>query len=259
MIVRIRSKDVGDFRGRLLEINLVNYFALKNVPLSYEVKQNGVTGDIDLLWSTNGLNVYIEVKLLGQDIDTKQNEDKQLQDHGFSISRITDDTKDVKRLQYTIIEKATLKKFEYPPAKNNINLIAIDVSELQVCTVDLGDCLLATLGSEDASIYCGEPCARSHVLGLFELNSKPEHTHWVSLVDAKLAGTPHPRDYINGVIFLFRQPTEQAALSYELRACIVWNQNLINTSMIEKINLDFHKIVPFISIEKNRRHCSPMS
>ena len=240
-----KSRDAGDLRGRLLEINLVNYFYLKNVPLRYEAKQQGVSGDVDLLWNTNGVDVYIEVKLLGQDLVSKKAEDAQLSEYGLSSSRIADDTSDVMRLQHTIIDKATLKKFEYPPAKNNINLIAIDVSELQLGTADAADCVLSTLGSKQVQIHFGTACARNNVLGLFELESKEEQREWADHVLAKLAGNPHPREYIHGVIFMFRSPKERAALSYEIKACIAWNDSLIDRGLMKKINTDFHKIVPF--------------
>ena len=240
-----QSREAGDLRGRLLEINLIDYFSAKNVPLQYEVKQGSVSGDVDLLWQTNGVNVYIEVKLLGQDQVTKQKINEQLQAYGVSASSIEDDTYDVMRLQYTIIDKATLKKFEYPPVKNNINLIAIDVSELQLGAVDAADCVLATLGTEEVVKHFGLSCSRSHVVGLFETASKSEQHDWMSLLETKIATNPHPRDYIHGVIFLFREPKELAALSYDLKGCIAWNTRLINGQLIKKINADFHKIIPF--------------
>ena len=61
-----KASNAGDLRGRILEINLANYFAIQKIPLSYAVKQGNVSGDIDLLWNTSDADVYIEVKLLGQ-------------------------------------------------------------------------------------------------------------------------------------------------------------------------------------------------
>lgn len=239
-----QSRNAGDLRGRLLEINLVNYFATQNVPLSYEVKQGATSGDVDLLWKTSGADVFIEVKLLGQDQATTQKINEQLMEYGASVSHVDDDTSDVMRLQYTIIDKATLKKFEHPPVKNAINLIAIDVSELQLGSVDAADCVLATLGSARAKDYFGDACARDHVFGLFELKHESNHAEWVERINAKLAGKPHPRNYIHGVIFLFREPKELAALSYDLKACIAWNTNLIPDALANAINGEFIKIIP---------------
>ena len=239
-----QSRNAGDLRGRLLEINLVNYFATRKVSLSYEVKQGAASGDIDLLWATCGANVYIEVKLLGQDQVTTQQINQQLIEYGVSARHIKDDTSDIMRLQYTIIDKATLKKFEYPPITNAINLIAIDVSELQLGSMDAGDCLLATLGSARTKTYFGEVCARDHVLGLFQINPEANQVDWADSIHTKLADKPHPRSYIHGVCFLFREPKELAALSYDLKGFIAWNTNLITDSLASAINDEFSKIIP---------------
>ncbi len=240
-----RSGNEGDLRGRLLEINLINCFAESKVPLTYEVKQGNTSGDIDLLWGLGGINVYIEVKLLRVAQEIRSSFDAQLVASGISAGHVGDEIYDVMRLQYTLIDEATTVKFQYPPLANNINLIAIDVSELQLGTVDAADCILATLGSEQVSNYFSHFCARSEVLGLFEIESTLEQSYWAHLINRKIASSPHPRDYIHGVIFLFRDPKESAALSYSLRACIAWNTNLINKDLATQINTNFHKIVPF--------------
>lgn len=145
------------------------------------------------------------MKLLGQ--ATAINE---LMTSGVSICHVADDTKDIMRLQYTIIEKATLKKFQCPPIQNAVNLIAIDVSELQLGNVDVGDCVLATLGSTKTKGYFGKAYERDSVLGLFELCSKTSQFEWAKIINIKLKEEPHPRCYIHGVIFLFREPKELA-------------------------------------------------
>lgn len=102
-----RSGNEGDLRGRLLEINLINYFAENNVPLAYEVRQGNVSGDIDLLWDSDGFNVYIEVKLLREAQEIQRSADAQLVSSGISASHVRDEMYDVMRLQYTLIDKAT--------------------------------------------------------------------------------------------------------------------------------------------------------
>jgi hypothetical protein len=57
-------------------------------------------------------------------------------------------------------------------------------------------------------------------------------------------GVPHPRSYIHGALFLFREPQERAALSYDLRAAIVWNPNLIATDAAKKIWVALHAVIP---------------
>jgi hypothetical protein len=44
---------------------------------------------------------------------------------------------------------------------------------------------------------------------------------WIVGVHRVPAGRPHPRQYIHGALFLFREPKETAALSYDLTSVIV--------------------------------------
>jgi hypothetical protein len=54
----------------------------------------------------------------------------------------------------------------------------------------------------------------------------------------------HPREYIHGVLFLFRMPKETAALSYDLKGTIVWNQMLINQDAMQQISFEMANIIP---------------
>jgi len=236
------AHNEGDLRGRVLEINFANYFAVGNVPLEYEVKQAGSSGDIDLRWQSNHHDIYIEIKLLGQQQSKQYLREQNFFDYGFSNIQIPNDIDDIKRIQYTLIDKAKTAKFNPTPTENGINLIAIDVSELQLGTVDIGDCLLATLGSTYTATHFSESCARDELIGLFERNQKPNA--WSSMIEQKLAGKPHPSSYIHGIVFLFREPKETAALSYDLAAQIVWNPHIITIEKAREVTEDFHRIIP---------------
>lgn len=239
-----KAKEAGDFRGRVLEINLANYFALQKIPLEYGVKQHRTAGDIDLKWDANGVDVYIEVKHLGQDEKTKKSVTDQLKCRAFFAENIEDDTSGILRIQRTIIDKTCLTKFLYPPLQDVVNLLAIDVSELQLGMIDIADCVLATLGPDMVGRYFGAASVREKVLGLFEGCPKPSQADWAVLIDQKLAGKPHPQKYIHGVIFLFREPKDLGVLNYNLEACIAWNAPLIDDGLRERINSEFHKIIP---------------
>lgn len=56
------------------------------------------------------------------------------------------DLEDVFRLQRDLIEKANTKKFSTKPKSNWINLVGVDVSEIQLGTVDIFDCIIAAAG-----------------------------------------------------------------------------------------------------------------
>lgn len=231
LLAQLRSaREAGDFRGRVLEINFAEAFVREGINPTYGARQ-GMSGDIDLLWPVPPRDVFIEIKLLGQDRATQDRINQQLEDHGVSAIGLRDDTRDVARLQLDILQKASIRKFNPRPQPGWINLVAIDVAELQLGTVDITDCLLATGGNPLAVQYSDPSCLRENVIGIFEsLNSRTltaGQQRWVTGVHQLPSGAPHPQTYLHGVIFLFRLPKERAALAYELRSEIVWNPALV--------------------------------
>ena len=248
LIGQLRSaKESGDFRGRVLEVNFANLFVEKGIELQYGAKQ-GMSGDVDFLWKQPSHHVFIEMKLLGQDKQTKEEINRQLEAAGqFGICN-SDDTRDVARIQRDIFQKSSTKKLNPEPTSTWINLIAVDVSELQLGTVDIGDCLLATVGNELTSKYCHSACLRPNIVGVFESVSEKslstDQADWVQRFHKLSDNEPHPRNYVHGALFLFRDPKETAALSYQLSACVIWNQSLINDKLARAICNSFHQIVP---------------
>ena len=152
------------------------------------------------------------------------------------------------RIQRDIFLKSSINKFNPQPESTWINLVAIDVSELQLGTVDLGDCLLAALGNEGALRYCHPACLRSAIVGVFESSDESflqdAQIKWKNNFHTTSINKPHPRDYIHGVLFLFREPQERAALCYELSAAVVWNPKLINPQIAMVFCKSFRDIVP---------------
>lgn len=246
LMKQLRSaKEQGDFRGRVLEVNFANIFLEKGIGLEYGAKQ-GMAGDIDFCWNLSGYRIFIEMKLLGEDRDTKKSINQQLQNVGFSSTMISDDTRDIARIQRDIAQKSTTRKFNPKPENGWINLVAVDVSELQLGTVDVGDCLLAALGNDAASKYYHPSRLRDGVVGVFERKEKLSDAEkaWSDNFHAIWGANPHPRDYIHGALFLFRDPKELAALSYQLSAAVVWNTARIQDGTASKIGQHLHQIVP---------------
>lgn len=241
------AREQGDFRGRLLEVNFANHFIEKGIKLQYGATQ-GMSGDIDFCWVFGNYQVFIEMKLLGQDMRTKDRINKQLNATGSSEILITDDTWDVARIQRDIFQKSSTKKFNPNLEPSWINLVAIDVSELQLGAVDFDDCLLAALGNEVASKFCHPFSLRPKIVGVFEQQDpsrlSDEQREWVNHNHLILLDEPHPRSYIHGVMFLFRDPKERAALSYELSAAVVWNPALWDVKKTSEFTRLFHGIVP---------------
>ena len=236
------SKDQGDFKGRVLELNFVDLFLKKDIHLQYETKQ-GMSGYIDFSFEIQNLKIFIEMKLL--QIDQK-NKSKLETSEIFKIN-VNDDTADIRRIQRDIFLKS--RKFNPIPKLNWINLIAIDVSELQLKTIDFVDCLLAAEGNNAviknklADFYC-----RPGVVGLFEQISNPteKQQEWINFQNTLLEDKGHPRDYIHGIIFLFRNPIESAALSYDLTSYLIFNPILDN----EKAKLISHTLNNIINPRK---------
>jgi hypothetical protein len=67
---------------------------------------------------------------------------------------------------------------------------------------------------------------------------------WLAAIQKLKGDVPHPRTYIHGALFLFREPQERAALSYELRCTLVWNQSLIAHDIAKKICSALYSVIP---------------
>jgi len=226
-------------------VNFADLFVQKGIELQYGAKQ-GMSGDVDFCWCVSGYRVFIEMKLLGQDQKTKVDIAKQLEESKVFATYVSDDTKDVARIQRDIFLKSATKKFNPKLEPTMINLVAVDLSELQLGTVDLGDCLIAAGGNEFVK-NCHPAIRRSAVVGVFEPADKAlttEQAEWVKCFHEVLpAGEPHPRDYIHGLLFLFRDTQERAALSYELSGVVVWNPALIDAARAKPVLEAIHQIV----------------
>jgi len=241
------AKEQGDFRGRVLEVNFANCFSRKGIALLYGAKQ-GMSGDIDFGWNIEGHKVHIELKLLGQDRATRDSISAQLEDKGTSATFLDDDRRDVARLQADLIQKASTRKFNPKPTAGTINLVGIDVTELQLGTVDICDCLLAAGGNPLASQHCDPACLRAPIVGAFETIAAEKlsgaQKDWIAGVQRVPEGAPHPRSYIHGALFLFREPQERAALSYDLRGAIVWNPALVARDTAKRISVALYDVMP---------------
>src|ERR1700730_2119958 len=115
LIAQLRAaREQGDFRGRVLEVNFADLFVEKGLDLEYGVKQ-GMKGDVDFCWSVAGHKVFVEMKLLGQDKATRDSIRQQLDCAGVSSTFITEDTRDVARIQLDIVQKSSSRKFNPKP------------------------------------------------------------------------------------------------------------------------------------------------
>ncbi|WP_332777761.1 hypothetical protein [Polaromonas sp.] len=232
----LRAKNPGDLRGRVLEVNFARAFLQKQISLEYGAKQGG-KGDIDFCWNTELGKVHVELKLLGEQQAIQTAVHSQLASGGiFQISQ-ADDTQDVGRIQRDIFGKSSPSKFNPIVVDGCINLVGVDVSELQLGAIDECDCVHAVGGANMARCHFDHAFIRPAVVGALEplREHGPDQKSWVDRYHPQPEPDPHPRSYIHGVVFLFRTPSERAALSYELQSCIVWNPGLIDIGLAKKV------------------------
>ncbi len=238
------ANEEGDLLGRVLEVNFADCFESKGINLQYGAKQGG-NGDVDFMWQLDCLQIYIELKQIGQDRDTRNSIHTQLCASNIYEISLGDGLKDIVRLQRDLIQKASTKKFSASLSNNTINLVAIDVSALQLGGVDVDDCLLAAGGNALVSGYGHE------LVGVFEdptqmaLNS--QQCNWMKDVNSVAVGEPHPRSYIHGALFLFREPRDTRALSFNLQQVIVWNPALGTDRQRREICSSLKTVIPFKS------------
>ncbi len=244
----MRSRDPGDFRGRALEVNVAVCFIQKSLRVDYGVKQSGCSGDIDFMFKVGDRRVYLELKHLGQDQQVKAAITKQSEIADRYRIYLDDDLGDVFRLQRDIIGKASTRKFNPSPAADAINLVAIDVSELQLATVDLSDCLLAAGGNSLVAQHSHESCLREGVVGVFEVipddQCSEAQSQWVARCHQVPADAPHPREYLHGVVFLVRDRADTAALSYGLRSALVSNSALMSSPVEQAVTAELYRVIP---------------
>ena len=239
------AREEGDFRGRVFEVNFLDCFIRAGIVLEYAVKQ-GMRGDVDFLWRCGQHNVFIELKLIGQDRATRDDINRQLADTGMSATLLLDDTRDIARLQFDLMQKSSVRKFNPKPDSASVNLVGVDVTELQLGMADICDCLLAAGGNTLARQHCHPAELRERVVGVFEApeNLTDAQKDWFSHVQKIIPDAPHPRTYMHGALFFFRSPPERAALSYDLRAMVVWNPTLMKNEVATKLASAFDQIIP---------------
>jgi hypothetical protein len=252
LLKQLRSAgEPGDFRGRVLEVNFADAFVRNGCDLIYGARQ-GMTGDIDFQWNLSVHELFLEMKLLGQDRATKDAVNAQLERDGVSALRIADDTADIVRIQRDMIQKGSTRKFNPIPQSGWLNFVAIDVAELQLGTVDIADCLLAAGGNPVVSQYYDPVFMREKVVGVFEApppgGLTADQEQWIAEAHHVPLGQPHPRQYIHGALFLFREPKATAALSYDLTSVVVWNPALVTADVAQSVYAALHEVIPIASM-----------
>lgn len=240
------AREQGDFRGRVLEINFIDHFSRHGITLDYAVRQHQcANGDVDFGWHVGDYRLCIETKMLRKSNAYREKIEEQL---GlldcYKIS--TDNMSDVVRLQRDILSKASITKFNPCPAAADINLVAIDACELISDMLDVGDCLLAAGGNPLFTHHFPSDYRQENVVGIFEDPEELELTiaqkNWVDTIQR--GNGPHPRVYLHGILFLFRDRTEPCALSYDLESIVIWNHKLVTPDVQRQLGHAVYGVIP---------------
>ncbi len=221
-----KANDRSNFVASVLEATIAFRFESAGIQLDYEIKQDPThKSSVDFRWNTaSGQTIYIEVRLLQQDRGTTESIEGQLEaGNVWSVAKDGDaEQQDIIRVQQVILEK--VQERDGTPTKflvrdqNNINLVAVDISQIILGTFDQYDCLLAGRGDPAVPLIC-----RRETFGLFQ-ETHPEYPDRIQTLAKSYA---HLKETLHGILFLFRLPKRER-FNYSLEQFLVWNPALID-------------------------------
>ncbi len=244
LLSNLRSaNDKNNFLASVLEITIAFQFESASLALEYEIKQNPAhKSSIDFLWKAKTKAIYIETRLLQQDQATSNSIESQLKvSNIYAVTKDGDDEKqDIVRVQQLILEK--VQKEDGSPTKflnlhrNEINIVAVDISQIILGTFDPDDCKLVALGDPSVQAIC-----RRQIFGLFQ-DTKPDYPEHIQ---SRARSFSHIRKTLHGVMFLFKRPKTEL-LNYFLERFIIWNPTLISEDIGQHICDEIELALPIV-------------
>lgn len=239
------ANDRNNLLASVLEATIAFQFESAGIELKYEIRQDpDKGGSIDFCWKTaTGRTAYIEVRLLQQDRATADSIADQLQiANAYRIAKNgQDEMQDIVRVQRAILEK--VQKAEGVPTKfvttnpNEINIVAVDASQIILGAFDTDDCKLVALGDPAVNSVC-----RRGIFGLFQepIPVDPE------FIQSRAQSFSHLRTTLHGLMFLFRRP-QMDSFRYSLSQFLIWNRALIDERTAEAISNEIEVALPMRS------------
>lgn len=229
------ASDPANLQSLLLEAVFAFQFESAGKPLQYEAKQRDDDNtSIDFLRQLPSDNkLYIEMRLLQQSNWITGDIAEQVEFFGgYAVTLDGEqDKKEVLRLQRTVLEKAQDKHgrpIKFAEARDRqFNVIAVEVSELQLGMVDLDDCLLVTYG--DPAVH---RINQRGVVGLFQ---QVDASYPQQLLEAAKMFEAF-RSNIHGVLFLWKTPPGPA--DFELQYFLACNRALMSAADAELVETD---------------------
>jgi hypothetical protein len=236
------ANDRSNLLASVLEATIAFQFESAGIELKYEIRQDpDKDSSIDFCWKTaTGRTAYIEVRLLQQDRTTADSIADQLRiTNAYRIAKNgQDEMQDIVRVQRAILEK--VQKAEGVPTKfvatnpNEINIVAVDASQIILGAFDTDDCKLVALGDPAVnSVY------RRGIFGLFQ-EPRPEDPEFIQ---SRAQSFSRLRTTLHGLMFLFRRP-QMDSFCYSLSQFLIWNRALIDERTAEAIFTEIEVALP---------------
>jgi len=196
------------------------------MPLKYEIrvrKDDATSVDFLLDKTAIGKPLNIEMRLIQQRDALTKRIDEQVSRSGQYEIHLDGaaDRAETLRLQRLIFEKAVNVRGEvvkFQPRSNGYNIVAIEVSELHLGTIDPGDCLLATYGDPAVSKW-----ERRQLFGLFQT---PREEYPKHIQEAAARYAPF-RETVHAVLFLRKVPPS-SSIDFRVEYLFVHNKNLMS-------------------------------
>ncbi len=236
------ANNRSNFMASVLEATIAFQFESVGIELAYEIKQNPAhASSIDFRWITvSGDTVFIEARLLQQDKTTVDSIESQLQRQNFwAVAKDgTDEQSDIIRVQQAILEKVQKKdgvqtKF-VSKVQGNINIVAIEVSQIILGAFDRHDCLLVAQGDPSVPLVF-----RRGIFGLFQ-EPFPAYPDHIQLLGKSYT---YLRQTIHGILFLFRHPRMES-FNFFLSQFMIWNPSIMREERARAISGEIEPALP---------------
>jgi hypothetical protein len=211
----LRCNDLNNFKSIIVEAVFAYSFEVAESPLHYEISHSDDhDSSVDFLLQTqNGNKIFFELRVNQQQKQRQEEISTQLElMNMYSVSmNETDEQQEIIRLQSNILSKVQDKNGNpikiFNDESGNYNIIAVEITDMILGTVDKSDCMLTLYG--DPSV---EGPFQRNIFGLFQ---KPEQ-HYPDHIRKISENFSHFRETVHGILFLARHP-KSGPLDFDLR------------------------------------------
>ncbi|MEI8012215.1 MAG: hypothetical protein WCI27_07015 [Candidatus Omnitrophota bacterium] len=217
----LSCNDQNNLKALIFEASFAFDILSKNGSLKYEVQQGQNATSIDFLCHLSGDDVYFELRLVQENINTRETIKDQLEKtNHYSIAMDGgEEQKELLRLQTILIEKCFKDgrpvKFFYKRARL-YNIVVVYITDLILGAIDCHDCKLVAYG--DAFV---EPVFRRGISGLFNHDAASNKSDRNAF-----------KDIISGILFVRNSPRATSLLDLDLEYLLMHNPTLFDKTTL---------------------------